>query len=80
MRCTQFFNRFSQADTVFRLGNWEYSYQFRDAPGSAQYSALHYGAWVLELQSHLQAKINKTSKVTYFHNVRFLQQIERCDC
>lgn len=67
---------FLQADTVFRLGNWEYSYQFRDAPGSAQYSALHYGAWVLELKSHLEAKIDKTSKVSnHFFKLLFILTI-----
>ncbi|KAG6828631.1 hypothetical protein H0H92_007223 [Tricholoma furcatifolium] len=50
------------ADTVYRLGNWEYSWQFRDAPQSAQYSTLHYGAWVLELQGHLQDIISGQSK------------------
>jgi acid phosphatase len=59
----------TDANTVFRLGNWEYSYQFRDAPASAQYSALKYGAWFLELKSHLQAKVSGTSKTRYFHNV-----------
>ncbi|KAJ3500824.1 hypothetical protein NLJ89_g9621 [Agrocybe chaxingu] len=58
-----------QANTVYRLGNWEYSYQFRDAPASAQYAALRYGAWVLELKAHLQAKVDGTSKVKYFHNI-----------
>ncbi|KAG6867355.1 hypothetical protein C0993_003853, partial [Termitomyces sp. T159_Od127] len=50
------------ADTVYRLGNWEYSWQFRDAPESAQFSTLKYGAWVLELQGHLQDKINGQSQ------------------
>ncbi|KAF8885002.1 histidine phosphatase [Infundibulicybe gibba] len=61
----------SQADanTVYRLGNWEYSYVYRDAPNSAQFSALHYGAWVLELTSHLQAKISGKSQLKYFHNI-----------
>ncbi|KJA21805.1 hypothetical protein HYPSUDRAFT_165255 [Hypholoma sublateritium FD-334 SS-4] len=58
-----------EANTVFRLGNWEYSYQFRDAPASAQYSALSYGVWVLELRSHLQAKVDGTSQLKYFHNI-----------
>ncbi|PPQ88204.1 hypothetical protein CVT25_005169 [Psilocybe cyanescens] len=57
------------ANTVYRLGNWEYSYQFRDAPASAKYSALRYGAWVLELRAHLQGKVDETSKVKYVHNV-----------
>ncbi|KAG6908849.1 hypothetical protein DXG01_003015 [Tephrocybe rancida] len=42
---------------------------FRDAPESAQYSALRYGAWVLELQGHLQDKISGQSKMKYFHNI-----------
>ncbi|KAG6853272.1 hypothetical protein C0991_005543 [Blastosporella zonata] len=57
------------ANTVYRLGNWEYSWQFRDAPESAQYSALHYGAWILELQGHLQDKISGKSQMKYFHNI-----------
>ncbi|KAG5341478.1 hypothetical protein C0989_010236 [Termitomyces sp. Mn162] len=51
------------ADTVYRLGNWEYSWQYRDAPQSAQFSALKYGAFVLELQGHLQDKISGQSQV-----------------
>ncbi|RDB26642.1 Counting factor 60 [Hypsizygus marmoreus] len=57
------------ADTVYRIGNWEYSYQYRDAPESAQYSALRYGAWVLELKGHLQDKISGQSKMKYVHNI-----------
>ncbi|KAF9465582.1 histidine phosphatase [Collybia nuda] len=57
------------ANTVYRLGNWEYSHQYRDAPESAQYSALKYGAWMLELKGHLQAKMNKSSKLKYVHNI-----------
>lgn len=59
-----------QADTVYRLGNWEYSYIFRDAPDSAAYSALRYGAFVLELKSHLTEVMQGTSELKYFHNVR----------
>ncbi|KAJ7043142.1 phosphoglycerate mutase-like protein [Mycena alexandri] len=58
-----------EADTVFRLGNWEYSYYFRDAPDSAEYSALHYGAWFLELKAHLEAVVTGQGKVKYFHNI-----------
>ncbi|KAF9044278.1 histidine phosphatase [Panaeolus papilionaceus] len=57
------------ADTVYRLGNWEYSWQYRDAPDSAKYAALRYGVWVLELKSHLQGKVDGSSNVKYFHNV-----------
>lgn len=58
-----------QANTVYRIGNWEYSYIFRDAPDSTAYSALHYGAYVLELKSRLESKINGTSGLKYVHNV-----------
>ncbi|KAF5349022.1 hypothetical protein D9758_012690 [Tetrapyrgos nigripes] len=58
-----------EADTVYRLGNWEYSYYFRDADNSSLYSALHYGAWILELKGHLEDKISGKSEVKYFHNV-----------
>ena len=60
-----------QANTVYRLGNWEYSYLYRDSPASAQYAALRYGAWVLELKAHLQAKAKGTSKVSPTKYERF---------
>lgn len=53
-----------QADTVYRLGNWEYSYLYRDAPASTAYSALRYGAWVLELKERMQARTTGRSKVS----------------
>ncbi|KAF8191394.1 histidine phosphatase [Mycena galopus ATCC 62051] len=56
-----------EANTVFRLGNWEYSYYWRDAPASTQYSALHYGSWFLELKGHIQAVAAGQSK--YYHNI-----------
>ncbi|KAF9450832.1 histidine phosphatase [Macrolepiota fuliginosa MF-IS2] len=58
-----------EADTVFRLGNWEYSYLFRDAPDSAAYSALRYGAFALELKSHLQDVIQGKSTLRYVQNI-----------
>lgn len=57
------------ANTVYRLGNWEYSYLYRDAPNSTSYAALRYGAWVLELKGHLQAKVNGSSQMKYVHNI-----------
>jgi acid phosphatase len=58
-----------EADTVYRLGNWEYSYLFRDAPDSTTYSALRYGAFILELKAHLQDKMQGQSKLKYRHNI-----------
>lgn len=51
-------------DTVYRLGNWEYFYQFRGAAKSTEYAALHYGVWLLELKSKLEAKIDGSSPVS----------------
>ena len=53
---------YHQANTVYRLGNWELSRLFRDAPDSTAYSALSFGGWILELKGHLQDKISGTSK------------------
>ena len=53
----------TQADEVYRLGNWEYSYIYRDAANSTLYSALKYGAWVLELRAHLEGAITGESTV-----------------
>lgn len=52
-----------KANTVYRLGNWEYAYTFRGAPLSASYAALRFGGFMLELKSHLQAKVSRTSTV-----------------
>ncbi|KAI4517788.1 phosphoglycerate mutase-like protein [Schizophyllum commune Loenen D] len=50
-----------EANEVYRLGNWEYSYIYRDAANSTLYSALKYGAWVLELRAHLEGAITGES-------------------
>ncbi|KAL1717692.1 histidine phosphatase superfamily [Schizophyllum commune] len=54
-----------EADTVYRLGNWEYSYIYRDAANSTLYSALKYGAWVLELRDHLEGAVTGESTVAH---------------
>ncbi|EDR01141.1 uncharacterized protein LACBIDRAFT_312463 [Laccaria bicolor S238N-H82] len=42
---------------------------------SASYAALRYGAWVLELKGHLQAKVNGSSQMKYVHNVCFASKL-----
>ncbi|KAI5827055.1 phosphoglycerate mutase-like protein [Schizophyllum commune Tattone D] len=54
-----------EANEVYRLGNWEYSYLYRDAANSTLYSALKYGAWVLELRAHLEGAITGESTVAH---------------
>ena len=58
-----------EANEVYRLGNYEYDYYFRSQPNSTLYSALTYGAWVLELQGHLKDKMDGKSDMVYVHNV-----------
>ncbi|KAL1669871.1 histidine phosphatase superfamily [Schizophyllum commune] len=54
-----------EANEVYRLGNWEYSYLYRDAANSTLYSALKYGAWVLELRAHLEGAITGESTIVF---------------
>ncbi|KAL0940607.1 uncharacterized protein CTRU02_203370 [Colletotrichum truncatum] len=57
------------ADAVYRLGNWEYSQIYRDAPDSLAASVATWGVWVAELATHLRAVIKGESETIYFHNV-----------
>lgn len=57
------------ADAVYRLGNWEYSYLYRDSPLSLAASAASFGVWVAELAEHMRAHLSGASPVRYFHNV-----------
>jgi hypothetical protein len=57
------------ADEVYRLGNYEYSYIYRDDPRSLAASATSYGVWIGELTTHIREFINGTSSVIYRHNV-----------
>ncbi|KAK8129427.1 phosphoglycerate mutase-like protein [Apiospora kogelbergensis] len=59
------------ADTVYRLGQWEYSHMYRDAgPVALRASVAAYGVWVAELAAHLRAvAAGEQGDVRYFHNV-----------
>ncbi|KAI0867872.1 histidine acid phosphatase [Hypoxylon argillaceum] len=57
------------ADTVYRLGEWEYSYMYRDAPQSLAASVASYGVWIAELAAHLRAVVEGEEGPLYFHNV-----------
>lgn len=56
------------ADAIYRLGNYEYAYKWRMAENSTLYSALTMGAWFIELQDHINGKIDGSNDVKYFHN------------
>lgn len=74
----------TQADTVFRLGQWEYSLLYRDAPSSLIASAASYGVFIAELAQHLREQIkffneniDQTDRVLYRHNVAHDGSISR---
>ena len=70
----------AMADGVFRLGQYEYSYVYRDAgPRTLEYSAGSYGIWVAELAQNLRDAMHATdsadtgngtsSRIRYRHNI-----------
>ena len=70
----------AMADEVFRLGQYEYSYLYRDAgPRTLEYSTGKYGIWVAELAENLRQAMlanysakasNRTkSSIRYRHNI-----------
>ncbi|RMZ90831.1 hypothetical protein DV736_g1917, partial [Chaetothyriales sp. CBS 134916] len=59
----------ADADAVFRAGEWEYSFIYRDSPASLAASTLSYGVWVAELSANLKAVQNRGSSVIYRHNI-----------
>lgn len=58
-----------EADAVYRRGEYEYSFIWRDSPQSLAESTASYGVWVAELASNLRAAINGTDGIIYRHNV-----------
>lgn len=74
-----------QADEVFRLGEYEYSYIYRDSSQSLQASTASYGIWIAELSQNLRhamgdgaSSTNATAQsVRYRHNVAHDGSISR---
>lgn len=59
----------NEANEVYRLGNWEYSYQYRGDSRSLSASAASFGVWIGELTTHIRDFIDEKSDVIYRHNV-----------
>ncbi|KAK5196502.1 hypothetical protein LTR99_005290 [Exophiala xenobiotica] len=59
----------TEADAVFRRGQYEYSFIYRDSPASLPASTASFGIWMAELASNLRAAINGSSSTIYRHNV-----------
>jgi hypothetical protein len=57
------------ADTVYRLGNWEYSQIYRDSSASLAASSATFGVWIAELAHHLRQVMAGETEVIYNHNV-----------
>lgn len=55
------------ANSIYRLGHYEYAYRWRGAANSTLYSALKMGPWFQELRGHLLAAADGSSKIKYLH-------------
>jgi hypothetical protein len=58
-----------KADSVYRLGQYEYSFIYRDAPQSLQAAVGSYGVWLAELAQNMRDAVTGKSEVLYRHNV-----------
>ena len=58
-----------EADGVYRLGQYEYSFIYRDSSPSLQASVGSYGVWIAELAQNIRDRISGASPVIYRHNV-----------
>jgi 2-phosphoxylose phosphatase len=57
------------ADEVYRFGNWEYSYIYRDSPKSLNAAVGQFGVWIAELATHIRDLISGRSNIIYWHNI-----------
>ncbi|CAI6335667.1 unnamed protein product [Periconia digitata] len=58
-----------QANTVYRLGQYEYSFIHRDSPKSLQAAIGSYGVFLAELAQNIRDRISGKSPLIYRHNV-----------
>ena len=59
----------TEADEVFRLGEYEYDFLYRSANWTLQAAVARYGVYVAELASNIRASIAGTSSIKYRHNI-----------
>jgi acid phosphatase len=59
----------SMAHTIYRLGQYEYSFIHRDSPSSLRAATGSIGVWIAELAANIRASISGASPVIYRHNV-----------
>jgi hypothetical protein len=58
-----------QVDAVYRLGQYEYSFIYRDSPQSLQAAVASYGVWLAELAQNIRDAVTQKSPIIYRHNV-----------
>jgi hypothetical protein len=66
-----------QADAVYRLGQYEYSFIHRDSPKSLQAAVGSYGVFFAELAQNIRDRIADKSPIIYRHNVAHDGSISR---
>jgi hypothetical protein len=66
-----------QANEVYRLGQWEYSYIHRGAPDSLRAATAAYGVWIAELADNMRRKVSGTNAMKYRHNIAHDGSISR---
>jgi hypothetical protein len=59
----------ADADAVYRLGQYEYSFLYRDAPQSLRAAVGSYGVFLAELAQHIRDAAAGKSAAIYRHNV-----------
>ncbi|KAF1811030.1 phosphoglycerate mutase-like protein [Eremomyces bilateralis CBS 781.70] len=59
----------AQANEVYRLGQYEYSYLYRDSPESLEVAKRSYGVWVAELARNMRDHVAGVKPVVYMHNI-----------
>lgn len=58
-----------QANEVYRLGQWEYSYIHRGSNESLRTATAAYGVWFMELADNIRRKIAGSDSTIYRHNI-----------
>jgi hypothetical protein len=66
-----------QTDAVYRMGQYEYSFIYRDSPKSLQAAVASYGVFVAELVQNIRDRISGKSSIIYRHNVAHDGSISR---
>lgn len=68
-----------QANEVYRLGQWEYSYIYRGSNESLRTATAAYGVWIAELADNIRRKIAGTNPMIYRHNIAHDGSVSRYD-